>query len=329
MVACNASHRVSVSVMSVIEFYRSAQSGGVFQRPVKTFANTAEGFEALHHWLHAQDVAQVHACLEATGSYGEALAQWLFDAGHVVSVLNPAQVKDFARSLLTRNKTDTVDAAVLARFGAALRPAPWQPPAPEVRLLRALLRRLTALEEARQQEYNRLGVADAEVHDSIQRHLEYLAAELAQLRGRIQGHIDQHPGLKHKQDLLQSIPGIGAVVSQNLLSWLSRIDAFDSARQLAAFAGLTPKRHESGSSVRGRTRLSKIGHADLRKLLYFPAMSAIRHNPLLKAFAERLRQHGKPPKLILAAAMRKLLHIAFGVLRSNAPFNPNILTKYI
>jgi transposase len=295
----------------------------------KTFANTAEGFEALHHWLHAQDVAQVHACLEATGSYGEALAQWLFDAGHVVSVLNPAQVKDFARSLLTRNKTDTVDAAVLARLGAALRPAPWQPPAPEVRLLRALLRRLTALEEARQQEYNRLGVADAGVHDSIQRHLEYLAAELAQLRGRIQDHIDQHPGLKHKQDLLQSIPGIGAVVSQNLLSWLSRIEAFDSARQLAAFAGLTPKRHESGSSVRGRTRLSKIGHADLRKLLYFPAMSAIRHNPLLKAFAERLRQNGKPPKLILAAAMRKLLHIAFGVLRSNAPFNPNILAKNI
>jgi len=295
----------------------------------KTFANTAEGFEALRHWLHAQDVAQVHACLEATGSYGEALAQWLFDAGHVVSVLNPAQVKDFARSLLTRNKTDTVDAAVLARFGAALRPAPWQPPAPEVRVLRALLRRLVALEEAHQQEHNRLGVADAEVRDSIQRHLEYLEAALAQLRGRIQEHIDQHPGLKHKQALLQSIPGIGTVVSQNLLSWITRIEAFDSARQLAAFAGLTPKRHESGSSVRGRTRLSKIGHADLRKLLYFPAMSAIRHNPLLKAFAERLRQNGKPPKLILAAAMRKLLHIAFGVLKSNVPFNPHILDKNI
>ena len=180
----------------------------------KTFANTAEGFEALRHWLHAQDVAQVHACLEATGSYGEALAQWLFDAGHVVSVLNPAQVKDFARSLLTRNKTDTVDAAVLARFGAALRPAPWQPPAPEVRVLRALLRRLVALEEAHQQEHNRLGVADAEVRDSIQRHLEYLEAALAQLRGRIQEHIDQHPGLKHKQALLQSIPGIGTVVRE-------------------------------------------------------------------------------------------------------------------
>lgn len=300
---------------------------GTFEH--KTFANTAKGFEALRHWLHAQDVAQVHACLEATGSYGEALAQWLFDAGHVVSVLNPAQVRDFARSLLTRNKTDTVDAAVLARFGAALRPAPWQPPAPEVRVLRALLRRLAALEEAHQQEHNRRGVADAEVHDSIQRHLEYLEAELAQLRGRIQAHIDQHPGLKHKQALLQSIPGIGTVVSQNLLSWITRIEAFDSARHLAAFAGLTPKRHESGSSVRGRTRLSKIGHADLRKLLYFPAMSAIRHNPLLKAFAERLRQNGKPPKLILAAAMRKLLHIAFGVLKSNVPFNPHILAKNI
>lgn len=293
----------------------------------KGFANTSEGFTALQDWLQGLGVERVHACLEATGTYWEALSEWLFDNGHVVSVLNPAQVKDFARSLLTRNKTDAVDAAVLARFCAALTPPPWTPPPVEVRVLRALLRRLAALEETRQQEHNRLLVADASVRDSIQRHLAYLDTEITALRQRIQDHIDQHPDLKQKQDLLQSIPGIGAVVSQTLLSFITRIEAFDSAKQLAAFAGLTPKRHESGSSVRGKTRLSKIGHADLRRLLYFPAMSAIRHNPLLKAFAERLRQQGKAPKLILVAAMRKLLHIAFGVLKSNTPFNPNILAK--
>lgn len=293
----------------------------------KTFANTTEGFEALHRWLQGASVDRVHACLEATGTYGEALAEWLFDAGHRVSVINPAQAKDFAKSLLTRNKTDTVDAAVLARLGAALHPPAWQPPAPAVRVLRALLRRLAALEETRQQERNRLDVAVPEVQASIEHHLDYLDTQIADLRRRIQDHIDQNPDLKQKQDLLQSVPGIGTVVSQNLLSWISRIESFDSARQLAAFAGLTPKRHESGSSVRGKTRLSKIGHADLRKLLYFPAMNAVRHNPLLKTFAQRLRQNGKPPKLILAAAMRKLLHIAFGVLKSRQPFNPNILAN--
>lgn len=293
----------------------------------KTFANADVGFAGLRDWLKALGVDQVHACLEATGSYGDLLCEWLYDAGHIVSVLNPAQVKDFAKSLLTRNKTDTVDAAVLARFGAALTPPAWQPPAPEERVLRALLRRLAALEETRQQERNRLDVAAPEVRASIEHHLDYLDTQITELRRRIQDHIDQNPDLKHKQDLLESIPGIGPVVSQNLLSWSSRIQTFDSARQLAAFAGLTPKRHESGSSVHGKTRLSKIGHADLRKLLYFPAMNAVRHNPLLKAFAERLRQNGKAPKLILAAAMRKLLHIAFGVLKSQQPFNPLILAK--
>ena len=293
----------------------------------KAFANTDVGFAGLRDWLQAAGVDQIHACLEATGPYGERLCEWLHDAGHVVSVLNPAQVKDFAKSLLTRNKTDTVDAAVLARFGAALTPPAWQPPAPEERVLRALLRRLAALEETRQQEHNRLDVSAAEVRDSIEHHLDYLDTQIIELRRRIQDHIDQNPDLKQKQDLLQTIPGIGTVVSQNLLSWSSRIQRFDSARQLAAFAGLTPKRHESGSSVRGKTSLSKIGHADLRKLLYFPAMNAVRHNPLLQAFADRLRQNGKAPKLILAAAMRKLLHIAFGVLRSGKPFNPLILTK--
>lgn len=293
----------------------------------KTFDNTAVGFVALRQWLEGLGVACVHACMEATGVYGEALAEFLHDAGHAVSVVNPAQVRDFARSLLTRNKTDRVDAAVLARFCAAISPACWTPAPEQERRLRALLRRLAALEETRQQEQNRLDVASEAVRDTLQRHLTYLDWEIGELRTRIQDHIDRHPDLKQKQALLQTVPGIGPVVSQNLLSFVSRIEAFDGARQLAAFAGLTPRRIESGTSIRGKTRLSKIGHADLRKLLYFPAMNAVRHNPLIRAFAERLKANGKAPKLILAAAMRKLLHIAFGVLKSGQPFNPNILAK--
>ena len=292
----------------------------------RTFENGPKGFESLRSWLQAAGlVGPVHACMEATGVYGEALAEWLVDAGHRVSVINPSQAKDFAKSLLTRNKTDAVDAAVLARFCEAIRPPAWEPPPASVRLLRALVRRLAALQETRQQEHNRLEVAATAVSDSIRRHLAYLDTEIAALRQQIQDHIDQDPTLRQKQDLLQSIPGIGEVVSQNLLTWLHERAGFDQAKQLAAFAGLSPKRHESGSSVRGKTRLSKVGHADLRRLMYFPAMSAVRFNPLIKTFADRLKTAGKPPKVILAAAMRKLLHIAFGVLKSGQPFNPNIL----
>lgn len=293
----------------------------------KGFANDHKGFAALQDWLRGLGTERVHACMEATGVYGEALAIWLHDAGHALSVINPAQAKDFARSLLTRNKTDAVDAAVLARLCHALTPPLWQPPAPQERVLRALLRRLAALEQARQQEHNRLGTVDVAVQDSVQRHLAYLDREIAELRKRIRDHIDQNPDLRSRHELLQTIPGIGEIVSQNLLSFVGRIESFDRARQLAAFAGLTPRRIESGASVRGKTRLSKIGHADLRRLLYFPAMAAVRYNPLIRAFAERLRQNGKAPKVIIAAAMRKLLHIAFGVLRSGQPFNPNILAS--
>ena len=294
------------------------------------FDNTPKGFAALQRWLQAAGMTgddPLHACMEATGAYGDALAQWLFETGHTVSVVNPAQARDFARSLLTRNKTDAVDAAVLARLCQALQPPAWQPPPPEVRTLRALVRRLAALREARQQEHNRLDVAAPAVADSIRRHLDYLDAEIAALQHDIDDHIDQHPTLRQKRELLESIPGIGQQVSQHLLLWLHDGATFTHARQFAAFAGLTPRRYESGSSVRGKTRLSKVGQASLRALLYFPAMCAIRFNPIIKAFADRLRQAAKPPKLIIAAAMRKLLHIAFGVLKSNTPFNPNIIAQ--
>lgn len=294
------------------------------------FDNTPTGFAALQRWLQAAGMTvddPLHACMEATGSYGDALAEWLFDAGHTVSVVNPAQARDFARSLLTRNKTDAVDAAMLARLCQALQPPAWQPPPPEVRTLRALVRRLAALREAAQQEHNRLDVAAPAVTDSIQRHLDYLDAEITALQHDIDDHIDRNPTLRQKRALLESIPGIGQQVSQHLLLWLHDGARFTHARQFAAFAGLTPRRYESGSSVRGKTRLSKVGHAPLRALLYFPAMCAMRFNPIIRAFANRLRDAGKPPKLIIAAAMRKLLHIAFGVLKSNTPFNPNILTK--
>ncbi len=289
----------------------------------KVFANDASGFSALSMWLAAQQVTVRRICLEATGPYGEALATYLHDQGYRVSVVNPAQIKAFAASLLTRNKTDRVDARLIARFGALHRPAAWHPAAPEIRFLQALVRRLEALQEMLQQEQNRLATADPAVALAIARHLQFLQREVAQVRQQMHDHIDQHPDLKRKQVLLDSIPGIGAATIAQILAFFGEAHAFGSARQLAAFVGLSPQQRLSGSSVHGRTRISKTGRASLRKAFYMPALVAWRYNPIVRAFCSKLELAGKPKMVIAVAAMRKLLHIVYGVLKSGQPFNPN------
>lgn len=289
----------------------------------KSFDNDARGFAALGIWLSGHDLSAVQACLEATGSDGEALALWLVDAGHRVSVVNPAQVRGFAQSLLARNKTDKADSRVIALFCQAHRPEAWVPPAPEIRQLQAWVRRLVALQDLRQQEDNRLATALAEVQPSIRSVMAVLDREIAAVRQRIRDHFDQHPGLRQQRELLDSIPGIGEATIASLLAFLGNLDRFDHAKQLAAFAGLTPRQFHSGSSVRGASRLTKAGNPLLRRALYMPALTAIRHNPVIKAFYQRLRAAGKPAKSAIAACMRKLLHIVYGVLKSQQPFNPS------
>jgi transposase len=289
----------------------------------KVFSNDAAGWAALSAWLAAQSVTTLRVCLEATGTYGLAVATYLHDQGHQVSIVNPAQIKAFAATLLSRNKTDRADARLIARFSALHQPAPWQPPPREIRLLQALVRRLEALQQMLQQEQNRLDSADPAVATTIVRHLEFLRADIAAVRQQIRDHIDQHPDLRRKQALLDSIPGIGQATIAQLLAFIST-RSFTSARQVAAFVGLSPQLRQSGSSVHGKTRISKTGRANLRKALYMPALVAWRHNPVISAFCQRLADAGKPKMVIAVAAMRKLLHIAYGVLKSGQPFNPNL-----
>lgn len=286
----------------------------------KTCPNTPAGFTALTAWLQRQGVGPVHAGLEATGTYGEALATYLADAGHTVSVLNPASVHAYARSQLTRSKTDRVDATLIAHFVATQHPPAWTPPAPEIRALQALVRRLDALQEMRTQEANRLqaGVAVIEVTTSIEAVLASLDAQIAHVRALIRDHVDRHPGLREQRDLLTSIPGIGDATAATLLAELFT-KRFTSARQAAAFAGVVPRVIQSGT-LRGRSRLSKIGPARLRKALYFPAVTAVRCNPTVQAVSARLRAAGKPPMVIIGAAMRKLIHLAYGVLKSRRAY---------
>ena len=291
----------------------------------KGFDNTLAGHHALLIWLKGKGITagNCHVAMEATSQYYEALAQTLFDAGYMVSVLNPLQIKAFGEALLRRQKTDRADAELIARFCAQHKPHPWQPPAPEIRELQRLLARLEAVQEMHVKEQNRRHEAQGVALDSVERMAVALKEEEKRLEEMIRNHIDRHPGLKSRQDLLRSIPGVGERLSSYFLAWL-QAERFVNVRQAVAFIGLSPRHRESGDSVRGKSRLSKMGHGRLRKILYLPAMSAIRNNPAAQALSARLKEAGKGGKVIIVAIMRKLVHWMIGVLKSGDTFDARL-----
>jgi transposase len=262
--------------------------------------------------------------MEATGVYWEAVAEYLVDAGFIVSVVNPAQIKAYGAASMVRTKTDKVDARLIADFCLAQSPNPWQAPPPALRELRALVARRDALDAMRTQEQNRLLVAREVVKASIEAHLEQLDKAIAEVDKAIRQKIDDDPELKEQSDLLDSVPGLGAKTIPVLLSYYGGPQRFEQAKEAVAFAGVDPRHHESGSSVRGKARMSKIGHAAIRKALYMPAMVALHRTVWGRVFRDRLASAGKIPMVIIGAMMRKLIHIAFGVLKSKSPFNPEL-----
>lgn len=290
----------------------------------KRFANTAQGHHALLEWLARQGAEAVHACLEATGIYGEALAEGLHDAGVTVSLVNPARIKGFAQSELLRSKSDKADAALIARFCAAMRPAPWQPQSREIRQLRDLVRRLEALNSMRSQERNRLEAASPLIAEQLKAHLAYLDQQIREVKRLISQQINSHPDLKRRQQLLDTIPGIGEATIAVILAELGDITRFRNAKALAAYLGVAPRLRQSGSSLRERGMMSKMGRRALRKAFFMPALVALRHNPVLIEFKARLTAAGKPKMAIVGAAMRKLIHIVYGVLKHQTPFNPQV-----
>lgn len=291
----------------------------------KVVDNTPAGFKTLDDWLTKESAAGLQVCMEATGIYWEAVAEHLAARPETtVSVVNPAQIKAFGASRMVRTKTDKVDAKLIAQFCAERTPEPWQAPTPAERTLRALVLRLDALQAMRIQESNRLEVARESVAEGIAKHLTWLDDEIARLSKAIRDHIDNDPTLKDKHRLLDSIPGLGERTTAVLLAFLAEPARFENARQVAAFAGLDPRQHESGSSVRGKPRLSKVGHSFLRKALYMPAMVALYRTDWGKVFRERLASQGKPPMLIIGAMMRKLVQVSYGVLKSGQTFQPEL-----
>ncbi|MBH9579761.1 IS110 family transposase [Inhella proteolytica] len=294
----------------------------------RVFANEVAGFAQLMHWLSERGVppSQSRVCMEATGSYSEACATALADAGWVVAVVNPARVKGFALGEMVRNKTDRTDACLLARFCLKHEPEAWVPAPLEVRHLRALVDRLQIIKDMQQQEFNRLEAhaGNATLEASIRDHIAWLQRCADELQRDIDDHIDGHPQLRRDADLIESIPGIGQVTAPKVLAFLGNVRRFKNAKALAAFIGVTPRLKESGSSVRGRSMISRAGHSEMRRALYMPALVASRHNPAVKAFGDRLRGAGMAPKAVVGACMHKLAMLIYGVLRSGQPFNPQI-----
>ena len=170
---------------------------------------------------------------------------------------------------------------------------------------------------------NRFEIAPVTIQADIQEITEFLSKKIKDVRKTIRDHIEKHPDLRAKKELLKTIPGVGETTIAQILSFMATPERFNSPKQLVAFVGLNPRERQSGSSVHGKTRLSKTGDSELRKALYMPAITAKKHNPIIREFCGRLEKAGKPPMVIIGAAMRKLLHLMYGVLKTGKPFDAN------
>jgi transposase len=300
------------------------------QKTPAVFDNHPTGHKRLIRWLQKRcGQRQVHACLEATGMYAFPVAEALHAAGQCVSMINPARISAYAKSLLARNKTDRLDAAIIADFCRTQSPPAWHPPREELRELQALVRLLDDLTATRQAEINRLksGVRSVDVAHVLEDHIAYLSDQIKRVEQLIQTHIAQDADLRRKKQLLLSISGIGEKTAHVILGEILYLDSFQNAKQVVAFAGLNPKQRLSGK-MKGRSPISKTGNAHLRKALYFPAIVARKCNPVVRRFCARLEANGSTPMEAIVAGMRKLLHIAFGVLKHDCPFDPDYELRF-
>ncbi len=309
---------------------RDAKMG---KKKSKSLKNTALGHSQAIDWLLKNTQAnpdEIVVVVEPTGIYHEALVYALHDKGIKVLLVNPGKAKKYAEAINLLHKTDKLDAIMLAYYGHAQCHALnfWHPEAPEVRELKVMIRRLDALEKDLQREQNRqeateFSLTSQRVSQSLKDMIGALKAEIKRLQDDIDHHINQYPELKRNRQLLESIKGIGPVMSRELV-YLFASKRFANAKQVAAYLGLIPKLKESGK-FKGRTMLSKTGSARIRAKLYMAAVCASTHNPDIKAQKIRLLGAGKIKMQALGAAMRKLVQICFGVIKHQTEYQPQAI----
>jgi len=289
----------------------------------RQFANTPEGYRALVGWLKHRKVAQVHACLEATGCYSLGVALALHEAGHKVSIVNPAQIRDFVRTKLGRNKSDQVDCGHIREYVALFSPPAWRPPSPALRRLCELQTMRNGFVASKVEWQNRAGSGGTDATATVlaQTTIAHFEAQIAAVEKAIAETIQGDDDMRGRHRLLVSIDGVGDVLAAIILAELPGLEVIANSAQAVAYAGLNPRQFQSGTSINRPTRISKIGNATLRSALFMPAMSAMRCNKAVAALVARLREKGRlKGKQIVVAAMRKLLVICFGVLKHGKPF---------
>jgi transposase len=301
------------------------------------FGNDTQGFALLAERMAAvvpEGESVVHLVAEPTGGYEKALVAFAYEQGWQVSLPNPKQVRDWAKGMGQRAKTDAQDARLLARYGAFCQPAPQMQLASEVSELDSLLKRRQDLERMLHQEKNRLqemagrpGIAPA-VGSSLQQVVEALQEALRQVEQAIADHMRQHAHLQQEVKRLLALPGIGPKVVLPLLVLLNRWQTLTagegSTKGISAFVGFDPKTHSSGRCNRQHLPITKMGDADIRRLLYMGALSAVHgHNPL-RTFYQRLVGRGRPKKVAVVAAARKLLTWAWVLFSRQTTWNPDL-----
>lgn len=301
-------------------------SGLTGKRKTKRFDNAQCGFVKLVKWLTELDVnlSDTRAVMEATSVYHENLAHFLYDMELTICIANPARVRAFAKGLSMLNKTDKADSEALVYYANTVKLATWQPEKENVRILKALINRYAVLEEDLQREKNRLEKAQStqtfpQVLLSINIRIQQLEQEIIRLDETISSHVNGDSELKNDLALLTTIPAVGRKTGLLMLGLLRSHD-FEKASQVAAYVGLVPIHFQSGSSVNKRSRLSKAGDSKIRSSLFMPSVVALQYNPHIKALYQRLREKGKPKMLIVSAAMRKLVHLCYGVLKHQTAY---------
>ena len=292
----------------------------------KIVDNSVSGFKSLRNWISKNNIDDPHFCMESTGCYSEGVAEFFHELGFKVSVVNPLQIKAFRNSKLIRQKTDSVDAHIIAEFCLQNDPSPWNPRSPEKKELHNINVRISALKTEINRASNVLEnknlskVILKSIHDEI----KFLKKQIILLEDEAQKIINSNQNLKEQFDRITEIKGVGEKLALAIIADMPDVSNFQKSGQFSAFAGVSPSHFQSGSSVHGKSHISRLGSKSIRKVLYMSALVVKNHNPHFQKFVRNLQKKGKAPKVIIVAIMRKLMCILFGMLKNSSNFDPKL-----
>lgn len=290
----------------------------------KSFSNDKNGRQGFVKWLE-KHTQTPWVCMEATGHYSELIADHLAQQSVRVSIVNPVQIKNYARVKLSRNKNDIVDARIIAEYCDKMQPRDFIARSEAQKELKDLTKLLDMLKAQLVQLQNQLESTQGKIaKQSLKKIIKVLELKIKAVEKQLADLIKKDGQLEHKTNLITSIKGVGKMTAYKILAGIPNIHIFQTAKQFAAHMGVSPKQHQSGKYM-GRTTISRIGDSRLRKALYMAALSAKRYNEALQPFVKRLASNGKSPKSIVCAVMRKLAHLIFGILKHNRPFDPQLV----